>query len=76
MGFLFTPLNNVLFASLRGPELAQGSSFINLFRQLGGSFGIAVLNTYITNMTRFHRTDLVTNLTSGSDDPQRPPARD
>jgi len=62
LGFLFTPINNVIFAALRGPEIAQGSSFINLFRQLGGSFGIAVLNTYITNMERFHRYDLVTNL--------------
>ena len=64
LGFLFTPINNVIFAALRGPEIAQGSSFINLFRQLGGSFGIAVLNTYITNMERFHRYDLVTNLTA------------
>ena len=66
LGFLFAPINNVIFAALKGPELAQGSSFINLFRQLGGSFGIAVLNTYITNMTRFHRADLLTNLTSGN----------
>ncbi len=64
LGFLFTMINNVIFAALRGPEIAQGSSFINLFRQLGGSFGIAVLNTYITNMERFHRYDLVTNLTA------------
>jgi DHA2 family multidrug resistance protein len=68
LGFLFTPLNNVLFATLRGPEVAQGSSFLNLCRQLGGSFGIAVLNTYITNQTEFHRYDLVSHLTSG--DPQ------
>jgi DHA2 family multidrug resistance protein len=66
LGFLFTPINNVIFAALRGPEIAQGSSFINLFRQLGGSFGIAVLNTYITNMERYHRYDLVTNLSSTS----------
>ncbi len=68
LGFLFTPLNQALFSSLRGPEVAQGSSFINLARQLGGSFGIAVLNTYITNQTRYHRYDLVAYLTPG--DPQ------
>ena len=62
LGFLFTPINNVIFAALRGPEIAQGSSFINLFRQLGGSFGIAVLNTYITNMERFHRSNLVASI--------------
>jgi DHA2 family multidrug resistance protein len=66
LGFLFTPINNVIFAALKGPEIAQGSSFINLFRQLGGSFGIAVLNTYITRQTQFHRTNLVSYITSGS----------
>ncbi len=65
LGFLFTPINNVIFAALKGPEIAQGSSFINLFRQLGGSFGIAVLNTYITNMARQHRSFLVSDLTPG-----------
>ena len=66
LGFLFTPINNVIFAALRGPEVAQGSSFINLFRQLGGSFGIAGLNTYITDMERYHRYDLVTNLNAAN----------
>ena len=66
LGFLFTPINNVIFAALRGPEIAQGSSFINLFRQLGGSFGIAVLNTYITNQSKFHRYNLVAYLTPGN----------
>ncbi len=65
LGFLFTPINNVIFAALKGPEIAQGSSFINLARQLGGSFGIAVLNTYITNMAKLHRVYLVSDLTSG-----------
>jgi len=68
LGFLFTPINNVIFAALKGPELAQGSSFINLFRQLGGSFGIAVLNTYITNQTRMHRYNLVSYLSPGDSD--------
>lgn len=66
LGFLFTPINNIIFAALKGPEVAQGSSFINLFRQLGGSFGIAVLNTYITTQTNVHRNDLVSNLFSGN----------
>ncbi|MBV9850010.1 MAG: DHA2 family efflux MFS transporter permease subunit [Armatimonadetes bacterium] len=66
LGFLFTPINNVIFAALHGPEIAQGSSFINLARQLGGSFGIAVLNTYIVDMSRYHRYNLVANLTSGN----------
>jgi DHA2 family multidrug resistance protein len=59
LGFLFVPINNTIFAALKGPEVAQGSAFINLARQLGGSFGIAVLNTYVTDQIQFHRSDLV-----------------
>ncbi|MBC7804835.1 MAG: DHA2 family efflux MFS transporter permease subunit [Akkermansiaceae bacterium] len=58
LGFLFTPLNLVAFGSLKGPEIQQGAGLINLTRQMGGSFGIAVLGTYVTNMTHFHRGHL------------------
>lgn len=68
LGFLFTPINFVVFASLRGKEIAQGSSFVNLARQLGGSFGIAYLNTYISNQEAFHRSNLVGNIYNGSAD--------
>ena len=66
LGFLFTPINFVVFASLKGPEVQQASGLINLARQLGGSFGIAVLNTYIYNMEAFHRVNLVSDFYSGN----------
>jgi MFS transporter, DHA2 family, multidrug resistance protein len=66
LGCLFTPINNLIFAALKGAEIAQGTSFIVLCRQLGGSFGIAVLNTYIQSMEAVHRNDLVSNLTSAN----------
>lgn len=66
LGFLFTPINFVVFAALKGPEIAQGSSFINLARQLGGSFGIAALNTYISDQADYHRANLVSYLYSGN----------
>ena len=34
-------------------------------RQLGGSFGIALVNTYLTNRNAVHRTDLISNLVPG-----------
>ncbi len=66
LGFLFTPINFVVFASLKGPEIQQASGLINLARQLGGSFGIAVLNTYIYNMEAYHRSNLVSNFYPGN----------
>jgi DHA2 family multidrug resistance protein len=37
---------------------------ISLSRQLGGSFGIAVLASFLDSRTALHRTELVTNLYS------------
>lgn len=54
LGCLFTPINLAAFSSLKGVEIAQGASLLNLMRQLGGSFGIAYLGTHITNQTRYH----------------------
>jgi DHA2 family multidrug resistance protein len=61
LGFLFTPINNVAYASLEPHEAQQASGLINLSRQLGGSFGIAILTTYLTNHIQQHRVDLVAN---------------
>jgi MFS transporter, DHA2 family, multidrug resistance protein len=66
LGLLFTPINNVAFGSLQPQEAQQASGLINLSRQLGGSFGIAVLGTYLTHHTAVHRADLVSNLYAGN----------
>ena len=66
MGFLFVPINQAAFASLKPRELQQGSGLLSLARQLGGSFGIAVLATYVQNHIQMHRADLLTNYTTGN----------
>lgn len=66
LGFLFTPINFVVYASLKPATVQQASGLINLARQLGGSFGIAVLNTYIFNQAAYHRANLVSYLHAGN----------
>ena len=66
LGLLFTPINNVAFGSLKPHEAQQASGLINLARQLGGSFGIAVLGAYLTRHIAYHRADLVTNIYAGN----------
>jgi DHA2 family multidrug resistance protein len=66
LGFLFTPINNVAYASLKPSEAQQASGLINLSRQLGGSFGIAILATYVTVHTQIHRVDLLANVYPGN----------
>src|SRR5476651_1028248 len=62
MALLFVPLITLAMADLKGPELGQGSGLNNMMRQLGGSFGIAVLTTIIHVRTAKHRSDLLSNI--------------
>lgn len=66
LGLLFTPINNVAFGNLRPQDAQQASGLINLARQLGGSFGIAVLGAFLTRHIAYQRADLVTNLHPGN----------
>jgi DHA2 family multidrug resistance protein len=66
LGLLFTPINLAAFNTLKGIEIAQGASMLNLMRQLGGSFGIALLGTYITRMNSTHYNFLAANIRQGS----------
>lgn len=66
LGFLFAPINQICYASLRPNEVQQASGLINLARQLGGSFGIAILGTYLSRHVDEHRANLVTHITSGN----------
>ena len=66
LGMLFTPINLAAFSSLKGIEIPQGASMLNLMRQLGGSFGIAGLSTYITRRTAEHYGNLAANAYAGN----------
>jgi DHA2 family multidrug resistance protein len=66
LGFLTTPINQVAYASVNPREAQQASGLINLSRQLGGSFGIAILGTYLTNQSALHRANLVSHLTNAN----------
>ncbi|HXB10333.1 MAG TPA: DHA2 family efflux MFS transporter permease subunit [Puia sp.] len=47
MAILFVPLTTLAIGDLKGPEIGQGTGLNNMMRQLGGSFGIAILTTII-----------------------------
>ena len=66
LGFLFAPINNAAYGNIDPKIAQQASGLINLARQLGGSFGIAILGTYVTNQTQFHRVHLLGNIRPGN----------
>jgi DHA2 family multidrug resistance protein len=43
-------------------KLVKGAAFTGMMRQLGGSFGIAIITTFITRFSQEHRVNLVAHL--------------
>jgi DHA2 family multidrug resistance protein len=66
MGLLFVPINNAAYGSIKPKDAQQASGLINLSRQLGGSFGIAILGAYLTRHIAYHHADLVTYTVPGN----------
>src|SRR6202040_2680017 len=62
MGFLFVPLTILAISDLEPKDIAQGTAMNNMIRQLGGSFGIALMNTYIDHREAAYRVQLVSNV--------------
>ena len=66
MGFIFVPLNQIAFASLQKKDIQQASGLLNLARQLGGSFGISILATFLATHVQMHRVDMIGHFDSAN----------
>lgn len=62
LGLLFVPITTLALSTLKGREIGEGAAFTGMMRQLGGSFGVAVITTFIARQNMAHRNDLVTKL--------------
>jgi MFS transporter, DHA2 family, multidrug resistance protein len=60
------PLINQAVVGLKPKDYASGIALNNMIRQLGGAFGIAMANNYIATRYAQHRSDMVANLSQGS----------
>ncbi len=54
MGLVFTPLSTVSLKEIPREKMAQASGIFNVIRQLGGSFGVAVLATILSSRFSYH----------------------
>jgi MFS transporter, DHA2 family, multidrug resistance protein len=59
------PLTQLAVSGLHQRDIPQGVALNNMMRQMGGSFGIAFINTFLDHRTAAHRLDLVTRLSPG-----------
>src|SRR5262249_30463489 len=55
---IFVPLNLVAYSYLPPEKNNRASSLINLFRNLGGSFGVAFVATMLARRGQFHQSVL------------------
>lgn len=62
LGLLFVPITTLSLSTLKGKNIGEGAAFTGMMRQLGGSFGIAIITTFITRLTQKHRVDLIPHL--------------
>src|SRR5437868_2231989 len=52
--FTIVPVAALAVATLAARNAASGSAIFNIFRNVGGSFGIAILSTLVTRREQFH----------------------
>src|ERR1041385_6481107 len=62
LGLLSVPISTMALSTLKGVEIGQGAAFTGMMRQLGGSFGVALISSYLTRDIISHRSNLVTHL--------------
>ncbi|MGO4911844.1 DHA2 family efflux MFS transporter permease subunit [Leeuwenhoekiella sp. W20_SRS_FM14] len=64
LGLLFVPITTLALSTLKGAEIGEGAAFTGMMRQLGGSFGIAIITTMIYRFNQQHRVDLLPNISA------------
>ncbi|MCS3797479.1 DHA2 family efflux MFS transporter permease subunit [Niastella sp. OAS944] len=62
LGLLSVPISTMSLSTLKGAEIGQGAALSGMMRQLGGSFGVALISTYLTRDIVHHRANLVRSL--------------
>jgi DHA2 family multidrug resistance protein len=65
LSLITIPLTQLAVSGLHQRDIPQGVALNNMMRQMGGSFGIAFINTFLDHRNSAHRLDLVSRLAPG-----------
>ena len=63
LGFLFIPLTTMILSDIRKEEMGNATGIFNLLRNLGGSFGVAIVTTMLDRREQFHQVHLMEHVT-------------
>jgi len=64
--FLFIPISTLAFQHIAKEKSSKASALFSMFRNLGGSFGIAIAIAHLARRQQFHQTVLSANLSRTS----------
>jgi len=62
LGFIFVPLTTLALATMPAPKLGNATAAYNVFRNLGGSAGVALATTFLARRSQFHQASLVSHV--------------
>jgi MFS transporter, DHA2 family, multidrug resistance protein len=63
MALFFVPLAAATYVNVRREDMGNATGIFNLLRNLGGSIGVALSTTILSQRSQFHQTSLVEHLT-------------
>ncbi len=62
LGLIFLPITTMSLAGLQGKDAGQAAGLTGMIRQLGGSFGVAIVGTYLERSIQSNRVALLPNI--------------
>ena len=62
LGLLFIPVTTMSLSTLQGRQIGEGAAFTGMMRQLGGSFGVALITTFMAQQLVVHRSTILNHL--------------
>jgi DHA2 family multidrug resistance protein len=62
LGLIFLPITTMSLAGLQGKDAGQAAGITGMIRQLGGSFGVAIVGTYLERSMAANRVGLLPNI--------------
>jgi DHA2 family multidrug resistance protein len=66
LAFLFIPINAAAFRGIPPAKSGAASAIINVSRNIGGSVGISVMTTLLSQMSQVHQSVMVTHTNDSS----------
>jgi len=62
LAFMFVPINSAILSQFSGVQLGQVSGLLNLFRQIGGSAGVALVATLLSTYSAQNYIDMAAHV--------------